>query len=252
MNSIVYTGRLCNNTQKCIDITRSWFKDEIVVVTWKSEYQKLTNIDKYVEIDDPGPGPIQNVYRQVYSTKIATELASGELVLRSRADIAFYKNPFSCIDDTLINNNELTIFKNRIIIGSVGTFNSSNTINSRLFSPSDFWFCGDRLDLLKLSSITLDDMAKYSNNSQCSEQIWFLTLINKYNEKKFTIDQTYENTNASYLSLVNNFQVINSYEDAGVAWLKHDGAGLDWPEKDDHFFYKERWVAKYKEIYGTL
>lgn len=247
--TVVLSGCLYKRTQEVINTIRKWFDGELIISTWDNETTLFGGVDKYVYSKDPGGGPVQNVYRQICSSYAGIKNASNPIILRTRADIAFTKNPFRFIDKHRKNNGELQIFGSRIIYGSVNTFNHAGSVNARLFSPSDMWQCGHYSDMCKLSDLSLEDLNKHISYDMCAEQAWFLTAINKFSQNKFTTERTEENIKASYVSFINNLCIINSYEDAGVEWIKHDGPSSDWSERSDHYFHRDRWAKKYYEIY---
>jgi len=135
MKSIVIRGAICHNNKpnnhinNCINSIRKWFTDELIIVTWDHQKQYLNNtknVDNIILLSDPGPGPIQNILRQVYSYKEGILNASGTEILIIRSDMSLSKDIFNFINyDTHITDT-LRIMKNKIIINNIMTINPNS------------------------------------------------------------------------------------------------------------------------------
>ena len=91
-------GGCCNDTstQRAIDAVRSWHDGDIIVSTWKCEsaFELGGNVTRILT-DDPGPGPIQNINRQIVGLREATrKIDDDDLVFKIRHDMLC---PVTCV-----------------------------------------------------------------------------------------------------------------------------------------------------------
>lgn len=212
-----------NHLKNTIDSIRSWFDGEIVVATWPDQQKYLgdikSDIDKVVIIDDPGPGPIQNITRQILSFKEGVENCSGEEILVTRPDITFSKNIFEFIGNFEKSNQILKFVDEKIIVGNIMTINPDSFEIPNTFRVSDWFHCGRRKDIKKLyaglDEVWSVDRQKLKNIPTCTEKMWFLSVLSAFFPNINILNS--ENIDEySWDAIVNNFVVLNSISTLGT------------------------------------
>jgi hypothetical protein len=232
MKSIVIRGAICHNNKpnnhinNCINSIRKWFTDELIIVTWDHQKQYLNNtknVDNIILLSDPGPGPIQNILRQVYSYKEGILNASGTEILIIRSDMSLSKDIFNFINyDTHITDT-LKIMKNKIIINNIMTINPNSNEISKTFRISDWLHCGFKQDLEKLyygidyiKSIDVNKIMNLFNNGKiCTEKLWMLSMLKSF----YDYVDLYNSSNIDeycWEFILNNFTVLNGYSTLGI------------------------------------
>jgi hypothetical protein len=226
-----------------IPTIREWFTGQLVVSTWKGQEQHLRGlegmIDDVVLSDDPGFGCIQSYDRQLISYKAGMERCSGDLVFVARADFCLKKNPFHLWEKVPARRgNDMKVFENRIVIGNMMTI-SPNKAEPKIsnFRPSDWIQMGTKSDLLKWSGVLqkshelhsaatgLTDLSttEYKSEAYGSEQLWLISLLNKYVSEDITLTNYWScDPYLVWCALINNFAVFNTRSTIGAYNLNWD------------------------------
>ena len=228
MKSIIIRGAIShqnkpnNHLVNVVRTIRQWFDDELIICTWKHEENKIpATIQKLVNnivfIEDPGPGPIQNIIRQLYSFQEGLKHSSGDVVLVTRSDIVFNQNVFLFLNNQYKKHNlNLKFVDNKILIGNIMSINPNSNEQPNTFRLSDWFHCGYKTDIEKLISgleiVVNADAVKlqqlFNNDKMCTEKLWLLSLLNKY----FGCN-LYDSTKIDHLFwdfILNNFVILNS------------------------------------------
>ena len=195
-------GGCCEDTwtQQAINAVRIWHSGEIVVSTWDcpNVFELTGDVTRVLPMD-PGPGPIQNINRQVVGLRAAADLvADDDLVFKIRNDMLCPKDPKPyfelepCCD----------MFSHKVGISRHGTR-----------CPVAFpWFIGDWIwfglgqDIKKMASV---DACNMEVISQAGEASWAKQLHDLYSD----IDDPAEFLHA-------NYKILNAGSDLGVVSLK--------------------------------
>jgi hypothetical protein len=149
-------------TLECTESVRKHLPDsEIILSTW--ENSKISDaikskVDKIVLSKDPGGrvysscGSINNVARQILSTKNGLKEAKRDYAFKIRSDIMLFGTKFiSSFKRFKGHKKSFKIFDEKIIICNL--FSSSHYITPMLFHPSDWVSFGYTHDLIKLWDI---------------------------------------------------------------------------------------------------
>jgi hypothetical protein len=137
---------------------------EIVLSTWKGQDTRMLDVDLIIENNDPGgqmprvaEGVVNNVNRQIVSTREGLKQASNELCLKLRSDIVLvgagfidaFKNAVSPIGPD-------AVFTRKIISNNLSSRNPRSMPDCPLpYHPADHAHFGLRDDLLTLWDIPL-------------------------------------------------------------------------------------------------
>jgi hypothetical protein len=228
MKSIIIRGAIShqnkptNHLLNVVRTIRQWFNEELIICTWESELDKIPSsvqdfVNNIVYIKDPGPGPIQNIVRQLYSFQEGLKNSSGEDLLVTRSDVLFNRNIFLALDNQYKKHNSTLKFTdNKIIIGNIMSINPNSSEQPNTFRLSDWFHCGCRTDIEKLVSgfeFVLDaDKNKlqqlFSQDKICTEKLWLLSILHAH----FNCD-LYDSTEIDNLCwdfIINNFVILNS------------------------------------------
>ena len=168
--SIVIRGKIFECTQTCVDSIRSWFNGELILSTWNNQEIKITGVDKIITLNDPGPGPIQQINRQLFSYKAGLEATTNDLVMVTRSDISHYKNLFQYYDTLNSYDERFKIFDKRVIVSNMMTINPDKdhphipTEQDKYYRISDWFQIGSKKDLFKWVEIT-DIVKEYKNSN---------------------------------------------------------------------------------------
>lgn len=249
-NNIVHIDEVVYNIRK-------WFDGEVVVSTWSGQEHLLPSnllIDKVVYTDDPGPGPVGNLKRQVLSMMEGLKHCSGEMVLSIRPDILLTKDIFAEYYEIPYKNEISKIFKNRILTCSHMSIDKDNFYDApehaRYFRISDWLHLGHKEDLVKMCDILeifdgLEQDKIVNNgwyqykNCECCEQFWGLCLIKKYFQD-FNLCDIESIKEIHYNYICNNFIIKNTMSDLGalnITW--------DFQPEDTHFYITKEKYEKY-------
>ena len=187
-----------------------WHKGDVIFSTWKNNKPPVLPKFNYLFLDDPGKGPVQNLYRQIKGLRAALNyIDDKEVVLKLRSDMFCYKNP----GDFYPLEQCKDVFSTKIGISLTMT---RDPIRFPYFISDWMWY-GYAKDLKKLSNIEI------SNNNidytLGAEYNWQFLLKKKYSSANNALDFLHDNYNIMRLSTLN----------AGC------GKYIDQPE--DHPFY---------------
>lgn len=235
--SIAYEKYPTAFVQETIPLIRKWFGGQLVVSTWKGQEHHLRGlegmIDDVVLSDDPGFGCIQSYDRQLISSKAGVERCSGDLIFVARADFMVKNDPFLLWNRVPASRgSHMAVFENRIIVGNMMTI-SPNKAEPKIsnFRPSDWIQMGTKSDLLKWSGVLeqshqlysaatgLTDLttSEYKSETYGSEQLWLISLLNKYVSKDITLSNYWLcDPYDVWCALINNFAVFNTRSTIGA------------------------------------
>ena len=277
-NSILLRGSICSDKRPVsfikenIQSIRNWFDGELVLCTWKNQYDLLSkednkNIDKIILLEDPGSGFVQAYNRQLISYREGLNNCSGDVVLVARTDLNIAKNSFLIWDTIpLKNNGRMKIFDKRVLIGNMMTINPDKTKPHNYFRTSDWMHLGQKKDLEKLCSVLPTSIQLYEEALRAklvhghsynlidnelgdpgTEQIWLISLIRQYlkvdidliNYKKFELETAWD-------AILNNFCVKNTRSSLNV----HNMNYAFQPEDLWCYLTEDDYNNKYTEVYG--
>lgn len=216
--SIAHPIKPVSYIKKTVDSIRSWFDGEIVVATWSEqlEYTKEIedSVDKIVTVYDPGPGPIQNITRQIVSYKEGVEACSGEEILVTRADMTFSKNVFDFLGKYENFNETFKFTKEKIVVGNIMTINPDSFEIPNTFRISDWFHCGKRSDIEKLYSgldlVWSVDRERLKSIKTCTEKMWIMSVLSA-NFSDIDILDSSNIDGFCWETILNNFIVLNSH-----------------------------------------
>lgn len=242
---------------------------EIILSTWEDSIVDGLDCDTLVFSKDPGGAicdptwkVMNNVNRQIESSKKGLDAASRRFAMKIRSDmeladlrcvVAWGKYDGKRAD-------ACRVFKNRIIINNLYCANPYRT--NFLFHISDWVQFGLREDILNLWDIphqSEHDMGKYWKNKKrpaidpiptwyfryIPEQYIWTECLRKNGVVfgfEYHTDITSENLALSELSFANNV-VILDYEESGLRFLKFDPYKWDYTAQYKH----AEWLDLYKK-----
>lgn len=168
--SIVVQGAVSSITPKVLENLRKIFLGaEIILSSWEGSDVNELLYDKVILSKDPGgtvgdkvSGVLNNVNRQITSTKAGIDAATRQYILKTRTDIIFNNNGFLEYFGKY-DNKDSGVLKNRILICNYFTRNPR--VMRLCFHPSDWIVFGNS-----------DDIKRYYSNVslQSSEEAeWF-------------------------------------------------------------------------------
>jgi hypothetical protein len=211
--SVVFNKHPDNFLKESIEVLRNWFDGEVIVSTWKNQKEhvkNIKNIDKIILTDDPGPGPIQQLNRQIISYEAGLNEASNDLVMVTRTDFIHKKNIFHHLNDNPLQQNQFKIFKKKLLIGNMMSIDPSSQEVPNTFRLSDWFQVGLREDIENWGRIknTISNMDL--SNSGCTEKIWMTAVLKKNNYKNISPSDTSEIDKNFWDIVVNNFIIKNT------------------------------------------
>lgn len=251
--SIVIRGKIFQSTQTSVDSIRTWFDGELILSTWNNQEIKISGVDKIVTSNDPGPGPIQQINRQLFSYKAGLEATTNNLVMVTRSDITHYTNLFEYYDTLNSYDERFKIFDKRVVVSNMMTINPEKnhpdvpTEKDKYYRICDWFQVGSKQDLFKWVEI-MDVVEQYKNSNLCTEQVWLCALIKKYHFSNFDLNNMMNYKFLFIDYLINNFQVID---------MKTTGKSinLNWvnqPEDLGCYFMESEYNKKYIDKFGYL
>lgn len=250
--SVAHQIKPGNHIEKTVDSIRSWFDGEIVVCTWTEQEKFLSGVkdkvDKIVLSYDPGPGPVQNIIRQMVSFKEGVEACSGEEILVTRPDITFSKNVFEFLGKYQHKSDYLTFVDEKILVGNVMTINPDSFEIPNTFRISDWFHCGKRSDIEKMYS-GLDlvwgmDRKKVETIKTCTEKLWLLSVLKVNSLPQTDLYDSSSIDQFSWDAIMNNFIVLNSYSTLGTY-------NYNYPNQQENM-YCYLTEQQYEERYSSL
>lgn len=244
--SIVVQGGINKTlTPICLESIRKILPGaQIVLSTWAGSDVDNLDYDILVLNDDPGAeivdsvnNRLNNVNRQIVSTKNGILKSTGKYVLKVRSDIKLTGTGFIKIFDKYPKRSDINkIFKHRIIINNFYSANPRKT--DFLYHMSDWVSFGLKEDMLDLWDIPLQDTDEqlfYKTHKRPSDfpnNNWYMKFIPeqyimmswlKKNGVNINIehcgDKNDIDLNTSESSFANNFIIMN-YEAFGIKFMK--------------------------------
>jgi len=204
-----------NHITKIIDSIRNWYDGEIIICTWVGQELYLEGVkdrvDKIVYLDEPKYTPCVNIKKQVYSLSEGLKHCTGDIILETRADIAYNKNIFEEYIDLPYKDEKFRLFNNRILTCSTMTIDTNN-FDKLLgtFRYSDWMHLGYRDDLIKFSDI-MDIIDNHKlDDCDCPERFWILSLYKKHIADVCDYSDTKAINQNNIPLLLNNFIVKNT------------------------------------------
>lgn len=159
--SVVVQGVMCSYTASVLQsIRRHLPQAEIVLSTWKGQSLDGLEADFILQNEDPGgcvcseSGMLQNLNRQLVSTRNGVKTATREYILKLRTDTLLTGNRFLSYWDQFPKREEdFSVFSHRILICSFYTRPARWKKQAYLFHPSDWVSFGTKEDMLLLWDI---------------------------------------------------------------------------------------------------
>lgn len=202
--SIVVQGQVTKDMlPECISLLRQSFPEsEIILSTWNgSDVSEIKNVDKFIFSPDPGAlcadevaGTLNNVNRQIVSTRAGVDAATRPYILKTRTDILVHNADFLSYFgkyDAVLSN----YFRNRLLICNYYTRNPR--IINTCFHPSDWIVFGRTEDVStyyeNVPLMSVEDGLWFHRHTKTStfftnyvcrftpEQHIFLGFLRKYN-----------------------------------------------------------------------
>lgn len=205
---------------------------ETIFSTWASSEIPCNRI---IINDDPGDSQgtnQKNLNRFLYSSQKGCEAASHPLIIRLRSDLNLFSNGLQIFLDqfheldgavgTPKDRKGYRTVSNRIIMGSVYTVDPAGSFKLP-FHISDWWHLGNRNDLLNLYNIPFASLETCGNTKYRNEQYIWIKFLQKHGFNvniKFDEDNSKENIQATYESIIDNCFIIDNYK-AGIINSKY-------------------------------
>ena len=254
--SVYYAGAASRNNPKIflkesIIKLRKWFDGEIIVSTWngQEEYLKdIDGIDKIVLMDDPGPGPVQHINRQVLSYINGIIASTGDLLMVTRTDISHEIDPFPYLFQLKQNDGVFKVFDDRIITGNMMTIYPYGPEYPSHFRICDWFQIGKREDIFKWGGIY--NMISNNNivGNPCTEQIWSLSVLKKYYDSSIDYHDIEPIKDKSWDYILNNFRILDMK--STLKSLNHN-----WDFQPEYIpcyitekMYNEQYISKYNSL----
>jgi len=211
---IIFQGAWTGDCRKeYILSVKNWYSGPIIFSTWESEKAKIPFIDNLylLPLKDPGPGPIQNLKRQVIGLKEALDrfVDDDELVLKLRSDMSCPTNPNNFYKAEVCCD----MFTRKVGISRIMT---RDPVTFPWFI-SDWIWLGLGRDLKRIASIDFDDIKIVSNSTEAT---WAKKLHSLYSKSKTPVE-----------FVTNNYQVLNITSDIGMECAHYRG------QPENHPFY---------------
>lgn len=199
--SIVVQGAYSDITLICLSSFRKIFPNaEIILSTWQNSEVSSPDADRIIFSDDPGTvfadkvaKTLNNVNRQLVSTKAGLAAATRQFVLKTRSDVVFHNGNFITYFGKY-DGIQSPYFQNRLLICNYYTRNPR--ISHICFHPSDWLLFGTRSDILQyyetIPCMSESEAGWFETRKKASaiftnylcrftpEQHIFLSFINKY------------------------------------------------------------------------
>lgn len=242
--SVIVQGAIIKNeTEKTLKSIRKKLPNaEIILSTWQGSDILDLDYDILVLNEDPGANSllpvaenIDNVNRQIISTKNGLKRATRKYALKLRTDCKISGLGFiNCFNKIKTNNlkreKAYNYFKERVIIDSIFTRDPRGIASEKLnlcFHPSDIWQFGLTEDLMNLFNIPLQTkFISQINNVSYQYRVPEQYILTAFLEKqglKIPLDYMYHNEeytcSLTYRILLNNFFILNN-EDSGITLPK--------------------------------
>lgn len=251
--SIIIRGKIFPHTQETISSIRTWFDGEIILSTWiDQDISNLNGYDVLINTQDPGPGPIQQMKRQIVSYQEGLRACSGELLLVTRSDMVHYKDPFEHFGQLKNKNEVFRVFEERVIIGNMMSIHPERNCpgeheHQRYFRLNDWFQIGLKKDLEKWSSV-LETVEQNINANICTEQFWFAGCLKKHFDSSIDLYNLRLYKEFLWLAILNNFRILNT-----KSTLKSINKNWEFqPENLICYLMEEEYNKKYLEVFGEF
>lgn len=216
-------------TQRCIHSVRNVLPQaEVVLSTWRGSDVRGLAVDRIVVNDDPGPTPsrdvthvVNNINRQVVTTRAGLEQVARPLALKLRTDMELQHDGFlDLLHGWPARSDAVRVLRDRVVAPTFYSFNPRRTYARFPYMVSDWCHFGRRDDLLDLWSAPHWDTSfewLLGRGIVASEQWIWMSLLNRHDEgASFARRDVVEH---SELSIANNTVLVEP-GDFGVHMLK--------------------------------
>lgn len=161
-------------TPLCLKGIRKYLPDsQIILSTWEGTNIKGLDYDKVVFNTDPkatvcsNDGTVNNVNREIISTKNGIKESNRKFVLKIRSDLILQSNNITKLNISQYKRNKkYSCFSERIIVCSIYSryfaVNNKNRVTPILFHPSDWIYFGTKTDIGDLFNISLTNEPEFS------------------------------------------------------------------------------------------
>jgi len=251
--TIIFRGSVCfdkhpeNFLKTSINECRKWFDDEIIVSTWKGQedyMSEIDGVDKVIFSTDPGPGPVQQINRQIISFKEGLNNTDSDLILVTRTDVIHSIDIFNFFDLDKKCTDNLKIFEKKITIGNMMSIIPESNETPSKFRLGDWFHLGLKKDLEKWVNIYDLVNSEQILGMSCTEQIWSLCVIKKYLKSILSVNNYSHIDNNSWDYILNNFSIWDTKTD-----LK--SINMNWsfqPEYLNSYITRNHYLNKLNEL----
>ncbi|MEK6247897.1 MAG: WavE lipopolysaccharide synthesis family protein [Planctomycetales bacterium] len=259
-------------THRCLESIRHHLPEsEIILSTWIGSDVSGLSFDVLVENEDPGATPVyiefqqvNNMNRQIVSTRSGLQQVSRPLVLKFRTDLELLgTNVLGLFRKYTARCDEWKIFKDRIVSSTLYAMNPRRFV-PLAFHPSDWCFFGNREDVIHLWDLPLQPEPETSQWFSCPpgvdlpwlrkrtcryapEQYLWTSCLGKHGQIDFDhfADIRSDNIGLSELTIANNLALV-SLRQWQVRYLK--GKRGTWRDINLFSVYTHgEWLSLYKK-----
>jgi len=216
-------------TLRCLQSVRCVLPEaEVVLSTWRGSDVRGLPADRVVINDDPGPTPsrdashvVNNVNRQVVTTRAGLEQASRPMALKLRSDMLLeHDGMLRLFGGWPARATELRVLRERVLLPTFYSFNPRRVYSRFPYMVSDWCHFGLTEDLREIWSTPRWDPAfewLLGRRIVASEQWIWMSLLNRHDADAFVGRP--DVVAHSELAMVNNVVVLEA-QDLGVRMLK--------------------------------
>jgi len=265
--SVVVQGPISEYTGKTLQSVRKILPGaELILSTWKGSDIKNLDYDIAVLSDDPGGyefcldcGQLYNVNRLIVSTFEGIKRAKKPYILKLRSDMELHSSTFLNFFGSCPTKTEYSFLNQKILIGNIYTRNPHFSEKKILFHIGDFFYFGQKEDLLTIFDIRLatqniasyfkiyEPFIEYNTKIFCKyfpEQFIWLSFVQKY--LSVDLDHPFD-SNKDLIELhdkilISNTILIDLYE-SGLECLKYP---LQTIKDNDLYTYKDYFYLYHK------
>lgn len=243
--SIIMQGAYSDITPVCLRSLRALFPHaEIILSTWRNSTVDSLDADRIVFSEDPGAvyadqisKTLNNVNRQLVSTKAGLAVASRPFILKTRSDILFHSADFLAYFGKY-DRIPSPYFQNRLLICNYYTRNPQ--VINICFHPSDWILFGRAKDVLRyyrnIPCMTKEEGEWFvEREKRCTvftnylcrytpEQHIFLRFINQYHTVHCDCyyDHSRELAEETERAFANCFVVLDYRKHFNITFSKYD------------------------------
>ncbi|MDD4855882.1 MAG: WavE lipopolysaccharide synthesis family protein [Sulfuricurvum sp.] len=243
--SVVVQGPISEYTEQTLQSVRKILPEaELILSTWKGSDIKNLEYDIAVLSNDPGGyefcldcGQLYNVNRLIVSTFEGIKRANKPYVLKLRSDMELHSSEFLNFFGFCPVKTEYSFLNQKILIGNIYTRNPHFSEKKILFHIGDFFYFGQKEDLLTIFDIRLatqniasyfkihEPFIEYNTKIFCKyfpEQFIWLSFVQKYHsvDLKHPFDSNKKLIELHDKILVSNTILID-LEKSGIDSLKY-------------------------------